>query len=172
MAANEDIIELVAPDPTWPRQFVAEAEARQKALQPLEPRIEHFGSTAVPQLSAKPIIDIFIILDDLPAWPTLIQPLAGLGYVYWAENPRSDRMFFVRGMPPHGRRRTHHAHVRKTGDTKAELHFRDWLREHPEDAARYEQLKYELAKRFPADREAYTEAKTEFIREILARAGV
>ncbi len=103
--------------------------------------MEHFGSTAVPQLSAKPIIDIFIILDDLPIWPTLIQPLANLGYVYWAENPRSDRMFFVKGMPPHGRRRTHHVHVRKAGDAMAELQFRDWLREHPDDASRYEKLK-------------------------------
>lgn len=172
MSANEDNIDLVAPDPTWPGQFAAEAEALRKALRPLEPRMEHFGSTAVPRLSAKPIIDIFIILDDLSIWPTLIQPLAGVGYVYWAENPRTDRMFFVKGMPPHGRRRTHHVHVRKTEDTKTELQFRDRLREHPEDADRYEKLKYELATRFKTDREAYSEAKTEFIRGILAPAGV
>ena len=60
--------------------------------------MEHFGSTAIPRLSAKPIIDIMVILDDLAAWPALIPTLlAGLGYVYWAENPRADRMFFVEG---------------------------------------------------------------------------
>jgi GrpB-like predicted nucleotidyltransferase (UPF0157 family) len=167
--AVEDTIEIVDPDLSWPDQFASEARAIGKALRPLEPRIEHFGSTAIPNLPAKPIIDIFIILDDLSVWPRLPAPLSSLGYIFWAENPRTDRMFLVKGMPPFGRRRSHHVHVRTPADT-TELVFRDWLRGHPADAARYAKVKHELAERFKSDREAYTAAKGEFIEQILAQA--
>ena len=165
----EDTIEVVDPDPSWHDQFVAESRAIERVLRPLEPRIEHFGSTAIPNLPAKPIIDIFIILGDVSVWPRLVAPLASLGYIYWAENPRTDRMFFVKGMPPFGRRRSHHVHVRTPADTTMELDFRDWLRGHPADAARYAKVKRELAERFASDREAYTAAKGEFIEQILAQ---
>jgi GrpB-like predicted nucleotidyltransferase (UPF0157 family) len=169
--AAEDTIEVVDPDPSWPDQFVAEARAIGEALRPLAPRIEHFGSTAIPNLPAKPIIDILIILGDFSIWPRLLAPLSSLGYIYWAENPRTDRMFFVKGMPPFGRRRSHHVHVRAPADT-SELVFRDWLRGHPADAARYAKVKYELVKRFKSDREAYTSAKSEFIQETLTQAKI
>jgi GrpB-like predicted nucleotidyltransferase (UPF0157 family) len=167
----EDTIEVVDPDLSWPDQFVAEARAIGEALRPLEPRIEHFGSTAIPNLPAKPIIDIFIILGDVSIWPRLLAPLSSLGYIYWDENPRTDRMFFVKGMPPFGRRRSHHVHVRAPADT-TELDFRDWLRGHPADAARYAKVKYELVGRFKSDREAYTAAKGEFIQQILTQAKI
>src|SRR5450432_802953 len=155
----EDTIEVVDPDPSWPDQFVTESRAILDVLHPLKPRIEHFGSTAIPNLPAKPIIDIFIMVADVSDWPKLVAPLSSLGYIYWAENPRTDRMFFVKGMPPFGRRRSHHVHVRTPADAMAELRFRDWLRKHPDDAARYAKLKYELVERFNSDREAYTESK-------------
>src|SRR5580698_3283346 len=87
--ASEDLIELVDPDPLWPEQFAAESRAIETALHPLQTRLEHFGSTAVPNLPAKPIIDILIILSNLSAWPKLQSPLSSLGYIFWAENPRS-----------------------------------------------------------------------------------
>jgi len=164
--AAEDTIEIVEPDPSWPDQFIAESRAIEEMLRPLEPRIEHFGSTAIPNLPAKPIIDIFIILEDVSVWPHLVTPLSRLGYIYWAGNPRTDRMFFVKGMPPFGRRRSHHVHVRTPTDV-TELDFRNWLRAHPADAARYAKIKRELAERFASDREAYTAAKGEFIQQIL-----
>ena len=167
--AAGDTIEVVDSDPAWPGQFATEACAIQKVLHPLKPRIEHFGSTAIPHLPAKPVIDIFIIIADVTVWPRLVAPLAGLGYVYWSENPRQDRLFFVKGMPPFGSRRSHHVHVR-TPEDLSELVFRDWLREHPADAARYATLKRELAGRFQTDREAYTAAKGEFIEQMLAQA--
>lgn len=167
--AAEDTIEVVEADPAWPGQFAAEAVAIRQVLHPLTPRIEHFGSTAVPNLPAKPVIDILIMVADVSVWPGLVAPLASLGYVYWAENPRRDRMFFVKGMPPFGRRRTHHVHVR-TPEDGSELVFRDWLRGHPAEAARYARLKRELAGRFKTDREAYTAAKGEFIKQMLAQA--
>jgi len=76
---------------------------------------------------------------------------------------RTDRMFFVKGMPPFGLRRTHHVHVRTPEDTKAELDFRNWLGGHPTDAARYAKAKRELAKRFKTYLRTYTKAKDEFI---------
>jgi len=164
--AAEDIVEVVDSDPSWPDQFLAESSAIEKVLHPLKPRIEHFGSTAIPNLPAKPIIDILIVIEDVSVWPQLIEPLSSLDYVYWAENPRKDRMFFVKGMPPFGSRRSHHVHVR-TPEDLSELVFRDWLREQPADVARYATLKRRLAKQFKTDREAYTGAKGEFIEQIL-----
>jgi len=166
--AAEDIIEIVEADPSWPGQFATESAAIRKVLHPLQPRLEHFGSTAIPQLPAKPIIDILLIVADVTAWPRLVPPLASLGYHYWSENPRPDRMFFVKGLPPFGRRRTHHVHVRTPNDV-SELVFRDWPRAHPADAARYARLKRELAGLFQTDREAYTAAKGEFMAQILAQ---
>ena len=125
--------------------------------------IEHFGSTAVPGLAAKPIIDILIAVRSLArAKITMIEPILALGYVYWSENPKTDRMFFVKGMPPYGERRTHHVHITEPDGEmwQRRLAFRDYLRANPDEARRYEALKRDLAARFPADREAYTGAKT------------
>jgi GrpB-like predicted nucleotidyltransferase (UPF0157 family) len=133
--------------------------------------VEHFGSTAVPGLRAKPIIDILLVHPQPALWPALIEPLRKLGYVYWAENPRHDRMFFVKGMPPFGSRRTHHVHVRVPEDAAAELRFRDLLRADHALAHSYEGLKEALATRHSADREAYTEGKTAFVAAALG-AGV
>jgi GrpB-like predicted nucleotidyltransferase (UPF0157 family) len=78
-------------------------------------------------------------------------------------------MFFVKGMPPFGTRRSHHVHVRTPNDV-SELVFRDWLREHAADAARYAGLKHKLAERFRVNREAYIAGKGEFIEQILAQS--
>lgn len=119
--AAEDRVELAASDDSWSRQFELEAAAIRSALGLSKSlRLEHFGSTAVPNLRAKPIIDMLLIHPDPEDWPTLIKPLEGLDYVCWAENPRKDRMFFVRGMPPFGSRRTHHVHVRVPKDAERE----------------------------------------------------
>lgn len=170
--AAEDRVELVAPDKSWPRQFDMEAAALRSAPGLSKGlRLEHFGSTAVPNLRAKPIIDMLLIHPEPEDWPSLIKPLEGLGYAYWAENPRKDRMFFVKGMPPFGSRRTHHVHVRVPKDADRELAFRDLLRAEPALAREYERLKQDLARRYPTDREAYTSGKTEFVARALGRHG-
>jgi GrpB-like predicted nucleotidyltransferase (UPF0157 family) len=168
--AAEDRIELVDPDPSWPGQYAAEASALIQVL----PRaagvcLEHFGSTAIPDIRAKPIIDILVIHPYPGLWRDLIGPIASLGYVFWPENPRKDRMFFVKGMPPFGPRRTHHVHVRVPSDAKTELLFRDALRGDRMLARRYAELKDALAVRYRHDRDACTEAKTDFIAEVLRR---
>ncbi len=170
-----DDVELVAYDPDWPRQFAVEAERLRAALDPaLVLGIEHFGSTAVPGLLAKPVIDILVAVQSLArAKAAAVEPIRSLGYVYWADNPKPDRMFFVKGMPPYGVQRTHHLHITEPhGEMwQRRLAFRDYLRTHPDEAQRYAALKHELARRHATDREAYTEAKTDYVQTVYGRMG-
>lgn len=168
--ATEDRVELVDPDPLWTTQYKIEVDALLSVLPRVEGlRFEHFGSTAIPSLRAKPVIDILVIHPEPALWPGLVAPMTSIGYAYWSGNPRKDRMFFVKGKPPSGARRTHHVHVRLPGDAEAELAFRDLLRADPSLVRRYEMLKEGLAARFPDDREAYTEGKTDFVANALGQ---
>lgn len=101
LPAPIDRIEIVTSDPCWPDTFAIEAALiRAALLSHGEPAIEHIGSTAVPGLDAKPVIDILLIEPDTARWPLFVAPLQGLGYVLWADNPRRDRLFFVKGVLP------------------------------------------------------------------------
>jgi GrpB-like predicted nucleotidyltransferase (UPF0157 family) len=168
-----DEIEIVDYDPRWPTMFDEEAALLRAVLHAdLIMGIEHFGSTAIPGMAAKPIIDILVAVRSLAAArDTVVEPLQRLGYVFWADNPKTDRMFFVKGMPPYGARRTHHVHITEpAGEMWLRLIFRDYLKAHPVEAARYERLKRDLAIRHHTDREAYTEAKAAFVEEIVDKA--
>jgi GrpB-like predicted nucleotidyltransferase (UPF0157 family) len=167
-----DEIELADYDPRWPALFEREAARLRAALDPsLIVGLEHFGSTAIPGLAAKPVIDILIAVRSLPdARARFVEPLRTLDYVFWAENPRLDRMFFVRGMPPFGERRTHHVHVTEPdGELWRRLAFRDYLRDHPEEATIYERLKRQLAAEYQTDREAYTDAKSAYVEAVMRK---
>jgi GrpB-like predicted nucleotidyltransferase (UPF0157 family) len=168
-----DEVEIVNYDPRWPILFDEEARRLRAILDPsLIVGLEHFGSTAVPALSAKPIIDILIAVRSLAdAQATFVDALRNLEYVFWAENPKKDRMFFVKGMPPFGPKRSHHVHVTEPdGEMWQRLAFRDYLRAHPEEARTYAQLKRRLATEHPADREAYTDAKSAYIESVMRKA--
>jgi GrpB-like predicted nucleotidyltransferase (UPF0157 family) len=171
-----DEVEIVPYDPAWPALFAMEADRLRATLDSaLVVGIEHCGSTAVPGLAAKPIIDILIAVRSLTrAKATMIEPIRSLGYVYWSENPKTDRMFFVKGMPPYGQRRTHHVHITEPDGEmwQRRLAFRDYLRADPEEAHRYEVLKHDLAARFPADRDGYTDAKTDYVEAVYRRMGL
>jgi GrpB-like predicted nucleotidyltransferase (UPF0157 family) len=171
-----DDIQIVPYDPAWPGLFEAEAQRLGAALDSGQVLgIEHFGSTAVPGLAAKPIIDILIAVGSLKrAKATMIEPILALGYVYWAENPKRDRMFFVKGMPPYGERRTHHIHITGLDGEMwcRRLPFRDHLRANPDEARRYEALKYDLARRYPTDRDGYSEAKTDYVEGVYRKMGL
>ena len=172
MTSTEAPVAIVPYDPSWPTRFESEAAAIRAALGDGFPyTVVHVGSTAVPGLAAKPIVDILLEVPDRTRWPSLVARLATLGFVYWAENPDTSKMFFVKGMPPFGPRRTHHVHVHTPEATATLIRFRDHLRAHPEDAARYAALKRELAERHPTDRDAYTKAKTEFVLATLPKVG-
>ncbi|MFQ4140731.1 GrpB family protein [Chlorogloeopsis sp. ULAP02] len=167
-----DEINIVEYDPRWQAMFAAEAARLTQALgKDLIVDIEHIGSTAVPGLAAKPIIDIMIGVQTLADAKVAIPLMEALGYVYWQDNPRPERMFFVKGMPPYGKQRTHHVHIIEAyGEFWQRKLFRDYLRIHSDEAKRYEALKRDLAARFRTDREAYTEAKSEYIKAVMEKA--
>ena len=167
-----DEVEIVNYDPRWPVLFNEEAKRLRAVLDPsLILGLEHFGSTAVPNLSAKPIIDILIAVRSLTdAQAIFVEALRNLDYVYWADNPKKDRMFFVKGMPPFGSRRSHHVHVTEPhGEMWQRLAFRDYLRAHPEEAGIYERLKRRLAAEHQTDREAYTDAKSAYVESVMRK---
>ncbi|BAY87343.1 hypothetical protein NIES267_68650 [Calothrix parasitica NIES-267] len=166
-----DEIEIADYNPNWANMFELEAECIRASVGNLIADIQHIGSTAVPRLAAKPVIDIMVGLRDLSDGKSIIKPLEKLGYVYWAENPDETKMFFVKGMPPYGEKRTHHAHVVEIdGEFWQRRLFRDYLRIHSEEAKRYEKLKRDLAVRFRDDREAYTEGKSDYVAEVMEKA--
>lgn len=167
-----DEIVIVEYDPQWTKQYQEESALIWQTLgSDRIVRIEHFGSTAVPGLAAKPIIDLLVEVYSLEATKSAIPLLEALGYVYWADDPRVGRMFFVKGMPPFGLQRTHHLHIVEAASELWErLLFRDYLRSHPDTAQQYAILKHQLAQRFKTDREAYTNGKSEFVQAVLKKA--
>jgi GrpB-like predicted nucleotidyltransferase (UPF0157 family) len=169
-----DEVEIVDYDARWSLLFNEEARRLRAALDPsLIVGLEHFGSTAISGLCAKPIIDILIAVRSLAAaQATFVEALRNLDYVYWADNPKQDRMFFVKGMPPFGSRRSHHVHVTEPhGEMWRRLAFRDYLRAHPAEAETYARLKRRLAADHPTDREAYTAAKSAYVEGVMRKAG-
>ena len=169
-----DEIEIVDYDPRWAFLFNEEAARLRAVLDPsLIVGLEHFGSTAIPGLAAKPIIDILIAVRSLAAArATFVETLQKLDYIYWADNPKKDRMFFVKGMPPFGSKRSHHVHITEpTGELWHRLAFRDYLRAHPDEAATYERLKKRLAVEHQTDREAYTDAKSVYVESVMRKVG-
>ncbi len=168
---SEDVIKIEPYDPQWPERFVDEKHAIYRALDPsLAVAIEHFGSTSIPGLAAKPIIDIMIGAERR-FWSQMIATLKQLDYVHWDDNPDTDREFLVKGMPPFGTGRTHHVHICERGSRFWErLLFRDYLREHREARVAYSRLKGELASVHQQDREAYTRGKEHLVVEIMEKA--
>ncbi|MFZ4070092.1 MAG: GrpB family protein [Caulobacterales bacterium] len=167
-----DDIELVDYDPNWPSQFAAEAAFLRAALgQDLIAAIDHFGSTAVPGLAAKPIIDILLTTTDLAgARARFPDVLKTHGYVFWRDDPNPERLYLVKGLAPFGPKRTHHLHVVPAqSPMRAQISFARHLAANPDIARAYGALKAELAERYRTDREAYTEGKTAFISAIMAQ---
>lgn len=170
---NDDVT-LSPYDPLWSDMAKIEIKKLYEILpnkQILD--IQHVGSTAIPGILSKPIIDIQIAVDSLSVIKKIaIEKLKTLDYVYWDDNPDTERMFFVKGMPPYGEKRTHHIHIFEP-DSKHwqnKIMFRDYLLAHAEAAHEYETLKIKLARKYLYDREQYTEAKTTFVNDILNKA--
>ena len=160
-------IEIVPYDLRWPSQFEAERTILEPLLGPwLAGSIEHIGSTAVPLLPAKPVIDIMAPVHSLAASRPAIEAAASAAYVY---SPyRTDVMhWFCKPSPSH---RTHHLHLVPFGSQlwHDRLAFRDALRENPALAAEYAELKARLAHALRLDREASTQAKAPFVDRVLS----
>ncbi len=163
-----DRVIIVPYDPQWPTLFTQTGAPLRLALGKAVLRIDHIGSTSIPGLDAKPVIDIQISVAALePTGPYRI-PMESLGYVFRADNPELTKRYF-REAP--GQHRTH-IHVRRAGSwaEQCALLFRDYLRAQADDAQRYAALKRRLAHQFGEDRLGYTEAKGPFIWEIIQKA--
>lgn len=159
---GDEPIRLAPYDPRWPARFAAERALLGEEIGGWATGgIHHVGSTAVPGLDAKPIIDILVGVDSLLASRACFDPLAKLGYLHAPY--RVDEMHWF--CKPHPSRRTHHLHLIPTDSSRFrdELAFRDRLRSSRVIAEEYAELKRELAERFADDREAYTDGKANFI---------
>jgi len=132
-------------------------------------RLEHVGSTAVPGLEAKPILDLQLSVTAIEPFKPYGAPLAALGYLFVPDPELPDYLFFGR---PHEQPRSHHLHVCEAGSRHELRHLavRDFLRTHTEEAARYAALKRALAERHPGDRLAYMAGKGPYLSELEARA--
>jgi GrpB-like predicted nucleotidyltransferase (UPF0157 family) len=160
-------IEIVKYDPLWPDLYAEERERVEAVLGDLAESIEHIGSTSVPGLSAKPIIDILVTVAHLGPVDPYIERLGSLGYTYFPVLGNTARYSFGRGIP-----HTHHIHIVEHGGEGhiRPLAFRDHLRSHREAARQYETLKRQLADRFHDNRQAYNQGKTDFIWSIEMKA--
>jgi GrpB-like predicted nucleotidyltransferase (UPF0157 family) len=166
---REEPISLVAYDHAWPGRFQDERAELARVLGPwLTGPIEHIGSTAIPGLLAKPVIDIMAGVADLASSRPARAAVATLGYMYFPYRPEVMH-WFCKPSPAH---RTHHLHLVPIGSPLwvDRIAFRDYLRSQPEAAAEYAVLKRQLAARYAFDREAYTDGKSAFVATILERA--
>ncbi|NIC04890.1 GrpB family protein [Billgrantia bachuensis] len=166
--AIDEPVHMVDYDSAWPARFDTE---RRRLLERFPAElldVQHIGSTAIPGMTAKSIIDIMAGVASMTVADTLFEPLLGYGYVTSREFNAglTDRRWFMRHA--HGRR-THHLHVVVHDSTlwRQRLAFRNALRADPTQAIRYATLKRELASSHQTDREAYTRAKGDFVRSIV-----
>jgi GrpB-like predicted nucleotidyltransferase (UPF0157 family) len=171
MKAFRHVVEIVDYDPVWPRAYANEKRRILSAIAHPSLRLEHIGSTAVPGLAAKPIVDILIGVPHLRDAVTCIAGLTALGYHYIpaVEVAMPYRRFLRKQRDGY---RTHHVHILEPSHEAWDRHliFRDHLRSHPKDANDYEQLKRRLARRYRFDIAGYTHGKSEFVWAVLKKA--
>lgn len=172
LGLESKMVRVVPYDARWPGLYRAEAErvARAVAEAGLPPlALEHVGSTAVPGLAAKPVLDLAGGREREARAAAYRPVLEGLGYVYRGDGGLPGRDFFRRGEP-----RSHHLHLVERGGAhwRRYLGLREALRADPALREAYASLKRELAVRYARDREAYTEGKSAFVDDALARAGI
>ena len=168
-----DHIEIAPYDPAWATAFEAERDRLAQALGSLARRIDHNGSTSVVGLDAKPVIDIQISVDALHPLDAYGRPLSVLGYTHVPDPDDAVCPFFHR---PEAWPHTHHVHVVSHGgaEERRTLAFRDYLRDHADVMHAYASLKHQLARYYAAAdnaaREAFADAKTEFIEHVIQLA--
>jgi GrpB-like predicted nucleotidyltransferase (UPF0157 family) len=167
------LVEICEYDVKWPLKFEKQKSDIMKAIGNKVVAIEHIGSTAVPGLGAKPIIDIMVGLQKLRDADDCIDPLKKIGYEYVPELEVEipERRYFHKS-PSSVLKKHYHLHmVQIHGEFwKVQILFRDYLRTHSDSAQEYFRLKKELAAKYRLNREAYTEAKTSFIRSTISKA--
>jgi GrpB-like predicted nucleotidyltransferase (UPF0157 family) len=163
-------ITVVEYDPEWPSFYEEEKELILDAVGEHVKSIEHFGSTSVPGLGAKPIIDIIAGLDSQKIADRCLPALAAIGYDDVTPEPTDDDWYYCLGKGLHSP--GVHLHLVKHGSDFWMRHilFRDYLRTHPDTAKEYFELKLRLVEKYADMREVYTESKTDFIENVLENA--
>jgi len=158
-------IEIVDYDPDWPNKFEKHAKIVARAIGGSLLRIEHIGSTSVPGLAAKPIIDILVVVPNSASESTYLPQLQAAGYVLRVREPNWNEHRMFRTL-----NKDVHVHIYSAGcpEIQRNLAFRDRLRRNALDRRRYEQVKRELAAKEWPDMNAYAQAKTEIIESIIA----
>ena len=162
-------VTVVPYDARWADLFETAAGDLARVLGRAILTVHHVGSTAVPRLCAKPVLDILVSIPDFERGIDLVPQLAGLGYEFRPEEEIPDRHYFRRRR---GTLRTHHLSLAEPSSHhhRVTLRFRDALRANPMLAAEYGRLKRRLAQQFPRDREAYIEGKAAFVAQVLSEA--
>ena len=157
---NMDVI-VVPYNPNWPKEFEQEAHEIRDILGPILLHCHHVGSTAVPGLMAKPIIDMMPEVSDLEFLDSKSAEFEALGYEVMGEYGIPGRRYFRKG----GDNRTHHVHAFLSGDSNLERHlaFRDYLIAHESVAKAYGDLKFDIASRCNNDMDQYCDEKDEFV---------
>ena len=160
-------VRLITYTARWEQLFKEEKSRLESAIGQHVLDIQHVGSTAIPGLVAKPILDIGVAVVNFDDARVCIKPIEELGYKYRGEFGIPRRHYFVKGDP-----RTHHLHMSEIDSPNWENHvlFRDYLIQHPELAKEYAELKLRLADRFSTDREAYLDGKAPFIERVMKMA--
>jgi GrpB-like predicted nucleotidyltransferase (UPF0157 family) len=172
-AHTDDAVVIVDYDASWPVRFAEERARLAPAIAPFARSIEHVGSTAVPDLCAKPIIDLLVTVEQLGLAQRYAAALTTVGYVLRADTADTERYAFgkrdVQGKRPIP---GYNLHVVQHGGVEHQRHlaFRDYLCSHPDAARAYGDLKRRLATAFGNDRDGYTQAKSAFVRSIEALA--
>jgi GrpB-like predicted nucleotidyltransferase (UPF0157 family) len=166
---DDEPVRVVSYDLAWPIRFEEEKRLLEAGIgRWVTGGIHHVGSTAVPGLAAKPVIDIMVGVEDLDSSRPASEPLTQLGYLY-APYREAEMHWFCKPDPAH---RTHHLHLVPTGSRRYqdELVLRDFLRARPDIALKYQEIKQRLAISYEHDREAYTDGKSSFIALALGEA--
>ncbi len=164
-------VEVVPYDPAWPARFEAERATLVAVVPGLFGSVEHIGSTAVPGLLAKPTIDVLGVTRDVHAVLQKVEVLAGAGYVHRPGSfPEDDRHLFFRNVS--GGKRLAHLHIVHESSPEIDDYrlFRDFLRANADVAARYADLKRDLAARFAGRRQAYVDIKRREVDVLMAEA--
>ncbi|WP_084157473.1 GrpB family protein [Oceanobacillus manasiensis] len=161
-------VEVCPYNEKWATMFLNEAKKLHEIFTTEIIEIYHIGSTSVPRLKAKPIIDIMPVVKNVSAVDNFNEQMKAIGYVPKGENGIAGRRFFQKG----GDNRSHHVHVFQNGSQEIVRHlaFRDYLRVHPVERENYAELKEKLAAQFPYNMEAYIQGKNDLVKEIEERA--
>ena len=165
-------VEVVPHDPLWRDAFEAEARLVAAALGENVVAVHHIGSTAIPDIYAKPVVDLLVEVRDITEVDGRGSEMESLGYEVMGEYGIPGRRYFRK--ENQAGIRTHHIHVFEAGSAEAERHlaFRDYMRAHPVDARRYSELKRKLAEEHPQSMDGYMDGKDGFIKEIDRRAAL